>query len=227
VRINSAHVVALALTIAQAVQWITADVAGEPADQPKFRLVLQDLKESADRVSNLSKTKSEVASLAATLHGSLEILSSKAEANPNVGYVNMLYADQAAIQRFLTSPEANTTHGLFEAAVEDLRIKADQARTISGASAAVGDLVQVSVSTQHAGQTVSGYLVRANPLTVKNENPARFIFNNPTSPSEGEIPPGFVWLWIESSDGTFVKGQIMRIGGNGSPIQPPITLLIP
>lgn len=221
----SFHRIVLSLIIAGAIQSASANPVDK--ERSEFKPVLQELQAIVNRVSNLSGTESGLANPTSSLQRSLQILTSRADANPNADYVHMLYADQAAIQRFLTNPEAGANRGSFEAAVEDLRIKAEQARSLSGASAAVGDLVQVSVSTAHDGKVVSGYLVRANPLTVKNENPARFVFNNPTSPSDGVIPPGFIWLWVEKPDGTVVKGQIMRIGGNGSPIQPPITVLIP
>jgi hypothetical protein len=216
------------------VLWLAAQVADAGQSNGdrqglNFKDILLQLRTNVSRVSELSGSSEhkELGDFVSSLQKSIDILDSRREAHPTINYLLMLDDDRSAIEAFLGDPQAENLKANFKVAVDDLATKSYQAVNLSAAFAAVGDTVEVTVTTEHDGQVVSGYLVRANPFTVKNEQPPRFIFNNPTSPSEGELPPGFVWLWVEKPSGTVVTGDVYRIGGNGSPVQPPIRILVP
>jgi hypothetical protein len=140
-------------------------------------------------------------------------------------YKEALQLDQVAIQNALANPNDAGAQRNLQAAQLDLSIKQDQTQkafTLGGG----GDRVTIIVKTLHEGQEVGGYLVRANPLTAANQIPARYIFTNPTSPTDRVVPPGAFSMWLVK-DGKQLARRTVSVGGDGRPEQAPIIFIVP
>ena len=140
-------------------------------------------------------------------------------------YKETLQLDEVAIQNALANPNNAGAQRDLQAAQLDLSIKQDQTQKAFTAGGG-GDRVKIIVKTLHEGQEVGGYLVRANPLTAANQIPARYIFTNPTSPTDRVVPPGAFSMWLVK-DGKQLARRTVSVGGDGRPEQAPIIFYVP
>jgi hypothetical protein len=139
-------------------------------------------------------------------------------------YREMLQLDEVAIQNALASPNNAESQRDLQAAQLDLSIKQEQ--TQKAFAGGGGDRVRIVVKTLHEGQEISGYLVRANPLTASTQIPARYVFTNPTSPTDRVVPPGAFSMWLVK-DGKQLARRKVSVGGDGRPEQTPIIFNVP
>lgn len=154
----------------------------------------------------------------------VENLKQNINAKTSKEYKATLQLDEVAIQNALANPNNAGAQRDLQAAQLDLSIKQDQTQkafTIGG-----GDRVRIIVKTLREGQEVGGYLVRANPLTAANQIPARYIFTNPTSPTDRVVPPGAFSMWLVK-DGKQLERRTVSVGGDGRPEQAPIIFIVP
>jgi hypothetical protein len=97
---------------------------------------------------------------------------------------NRVLLDKAAVQT-----NAGDAATLVYDVKEDLAVKAGYIRAVPTASAAVYSEVSVVVKTMKDLQEVHGYFIGFSPKSRSGQDPV-YRFNNPTSPSEGSLPPG-------------------------------------
>jgi hypothetical protein len=155
----------------------------------------------------------------------VENLKQSVNAKTSKEYKATLQLDEVAIQNALANPNNAGAQRDLQAAQLDLSIKQDQtqkALTVGGGA----DRVKIIVKTLHESQEVGGYLVRANPLTAANQIPARYIFTNPTSPTDRVVPPGAFSMWLVK-DGKQLARRTVSVGGDGRPEQAPIIFYVP
>jgi hypothetical protein len=84
---------------------------------------------------------------------------------------------------------------LVTAAQQDLEIKVAYARK----SSSLGN-VPVRIITKKSGKEVSDYFIRCNPRVDGDREPCKFPLNNPSSPTNGELPPGVLLMWAVKGD---------------------------
>jgi hypothetical protein len=185
------------------------------ADQTKE--VVAALKKKADSAV-AAFTVGEARASAEKLQKAVVVLERKAAAGSNSEYIASLESDRKAIEIALESPDSSKALPLLNAARADVVRKAEHAQKSSGAGTSLAETVYVSVKTVRGGQEVSGYLVRANPMTAPQENPPRFVFTNPSSPSKRGMPPGEFLMWLEK-EGQQIQRRPVSIGGDGEPEQ--------
>jgi hypothetical protein len=96
---------------------------------------------------------------------------------------------------------------------EDLAVKAGYIRTVPIASAAAYSEVSVVVKTMKNQQEVHGYFIGFSPKYLSGQDPV-YRFSNPTSPSEGSLPPGRYEM-VAILNGTIIARQEVNIGVKG------------
>jgi hypothetical protein len=200
---------ALLLTLALA--------AVTPCAADQTREAVAALKEKAD-IAVAEFPAGDARRTAEEMQRAVSVLERKAAAGSNAEYVATLDLDRKAIEAALANPASPEALRRLKAARADIARKAEHAQKTSGAGTTLSATVSVSVKTVRARQEVDGYLVRANPMTAPNENPPRFGFNNPTSPSKRGMPPGEFSMWIEK-DGKEMQRRPVSVGGDGEPKQ--------
>ena len=125
-------------------------------------------------------------------------------------YVKSLRAYSDALK---SHPEPSDA--LLKAVGQDIDVK------FRSSGAGVGDFVRMhvrtTVITKKGNQPAPGFLVRCNPKFYEERNPPLFAFNNPTTPSEENLPPGLYRMWLEkeSEQGTRLHARDVSIGKDG------------
>ena len=134
-------------------------------------------------------------------------------------YVDALAVDDAVLRRAMGE---DFGPALADVAIvsRDLDAKLDALR--GGLAFLDGNwdgLLDVSVKTLRGGQIVGGYLLRMNMEGMRDAAVPFAIFNNPTSPATGRVPPGVYYVLVEKIDGQPLQKTLVHVSGDRHSVQ--------
>lgn len=181
--------------------------------------VLADLQQCVERANNHFKDNSKgnrlTRDIDKTVNGLIERWEGVENKDLPKEYLLTLEADCELLRQAIEESNDEKAAAMLQDVYADLDVKLKQARKIIGAAGTLGSKVRVTVKTRKEAREVGGYLVRCNPRRRSAQQSAMFVFNNPTSPTEKDLPPGNFVMWLETQDGVKVVSRDITIGGNG------------
>jgi hypothetical protein len=162
----------------------------------------------------------QAATLQASIRSSQTEIERRYQKTPSVSaqYAQTIAADASAINAATNTKNAKVSINLLSIVDADLTAKVQQAHSAMGGTDSLGDDVNVTVVTTHAGTEVSGYLVRANCASEVSAVAPRFVFTNPTSPTSLPMPAGLYVMWVEKNAHKLALRDV-TIGSTNSPSQ--------
>lgn len=141
-------------------------------------------------------------------------------------YVNSLAVDDAVLRR---AAGEDFAPALADVAIVSRDLDAKLYALHGGLAFSDGDwdgLLDVSIKTLRGGQIVGGYLIRMNMEGMRDAAVPFAIFNDPTSPTTGRIPPGVYYVLVERIDGQPLQKTLVHISGDRHSVQPVVVQLL-
>lgn len=123
-------------------------------------------------------------------------------------YLISLECDINQINNIISLNDTSDIRELLKDVEYDLSIK--NSNGVTWSSNGVNSRVLVSVHTFRNGKEEGGYVVQATRKYLTTSNPM-FPFNDLTSPSSRNLPPGYYLIWIEKNH-TIMDKRVFTIG---------------
>lgn len=191
--------------------------AAEVAEAPKPLEIFSSMNESLSALREREKQPPYAAMIVAATEDKDYLLRLVSDARPSKAYLLTLKLDADLLQDAVKAVGTPRIEVPLTAASGDLRVKVIHSKKALNAVTGLGD-VKVQVVTYQNGMKVDDYLVRANPVRFHDRKNPLFPFNNPSSPTDRDLPAGNYMMWGESTAHQG-KDQQVTIGGNGEPKQ--------